>query len=239
MKYTLNYIWINSNNIHVNINECEYLNCIRKHHKYIYKNREIDIKYWNWNSILPLIKRYDYDLYILCTQINPAHSTLLADISRFIILYFNPGVYIDSDFILTEWFDNFIENIPDNIQFVSKGTHCGSKAMVSGLYTSVKHAEIIKLFLERVKTRLLAIKKRGQLYSVNLLNHIITTNLRELFTLGNVDREKNIYLEWPHEPHKQTPIKFEDKHTPYVRYCLKLPKYTRWTRVTKETPIFL
>jgi len=241
MKYTLNYIWVNANNLYMKKDQCKYIQYLKEKHGDIYTSRDIDIQYWSWNELVYMIKEYDDNLYKLCLQISPEYSTLLSDIARFVLLYQQPGVYIDCDFVLTEHFDNYIKTIPDEIEFVSRSTHNGRTSMVSGLYTTVKNTSIIKLFLERVKTRLEA-AKRSKSGGKRIQNHIITVNLREMFNTDTIDTSKSKFDTWPAEPNCRTPVEYQDRETPYVRYLtparVSFPKYKHWCTVPDETPIF-
>lgn len=241
MKYTLNYIWVNADDLHVKTEQCKYLQYVKEKHGDIYTSRGITTRYWAWNELAEIIKGYDNNLYNLCLQISPEYSTLLSDIARFVLLYHQPGVYIDCDFVLTEYFDEYIKTMPREVEFVSRSTHNSKNTMVSGLYTTVKNTSTIALFLERVKTRL-EIAKRDKLGGKKALNHIVTVNLREMFNTNMVDTSKSKYEPWPAEPNCRTPVEYQECETPYVRYLtpvrVSFPKYKHWCAVPDGTPIF-
>jgi hypothetical protein len=114
-KLKRHYIFINPNNINEELNTNFIFNKIKKIHKKYYVNNEI-IKYWGYNDIANLLNKYDKELYQLFINLNPNYPALLADIGRYIILYYNGGVYHDLKMISYKSMINYInDQISNNI----------------------------------------------------------------------------------------------------------------------------
>lgn len=131
------YIFINPNDINSDINMCGILNKTKKEHRKYYVNNE-KIIYWGYNDIAILLKKYDTLLYDLFLQLNVQYAALLADIGRYLILYFYGGVYSDLKCISTKKMINFL------VEMKSKGVRLIGESHPNNL-KNIRNTNIISL----------------------------------------------------------------------------------------------
>ena len=93
---------------------------------------------------MKLLFKFDKSLYNIV--INIKYPALIADIGRFIILYYYGGVYLDLKFIITDKFINFINNEIIEIDFIAD-KHPWRNFLRLGCISSFKlNDKFIKIF---------------------------------------------------------------------------------------------
>ena len=138
LKLYRHYIFIDPNNIHCDINNHNILNEIKSIHNEYYTNNEI-VKYWSYDDIVILLKKYDNELCELFLSINYNYPALLADIGRYIILYYYGGIYHDLKCISNK---NMVTFLNENITIE---TFIGEEHPDPSLSYRVRNTNIISL----------------------------------------------------------------------------------------------
>ena len=149
------YIFIDPKNIHSHINESkllEHIKCI--HHKQ-YINGEI-VKYYGYNDIGKLLKKFDKQLYELFVQLNYNYPALLADIGRYVILYYYGGIYHDLKFMSNKKLIDYLENISTDIELICEEHPLETHRIRNGNIISLKkkHNYFAKI-LNKIKSKLI------------------------------------------------------------------------------------
>ena len=151
----IHYIFIDKNDIFGNIHENLLLIEIKKIHNCFYKNNE-HINYYGYKDIIELLKRFDVELYDLYIKINQNYAALLADIGRFVILYFNPGIYHDLKFISTNTMNKYLNSISSETELIAEQHPSDSTRVRNGNIVVIKkHSEFLKSVLNKIKTKLI------------------------------------------------------------------------------------
>lgn len=155
MNIHVHYIFIDSNNIESDINENENLEKIKYLHLRHYLNyKNVLVHYYGYNDIMKLLLKFDKSLYNIAININIKYPALIADIGRFIILYYYGGVYLDLKFIITDKFINFINNEIIDIDFIADN-HPWLNQLRLGCISSFKlNDKFIKNILKKTKESL-------------------------------------------------------------------------------------
>jgi len=117
-KLQRHYIFIDPNNINDNLKDNLILNEIKKIHINHYTNNEI-ITYWSYNDIVNLLFKYDVELCKLFKCLNYNYPAFLADIGRYIILFYYGGIYHDLKCISNKKIINYLDTTSNNITFIA------------------------------------------------------------------------------------------------------------------------
>jgi len=168
LKLLRHYIFIDPNNVHCDINEHSLLKEIKSIHNEFYTNGEI-VKYWGYDDIALLLKKYDEELYDLFLKINYNFPALLADVGRYVILYYYGGIYHDLKCISGGNLNmlNYLENeIDPNITFI--GHDAGSSVVSRNVISlQIKHP-LLHSTLQSMKKKL--IDTRNNKYCGGIVN---------------------------------------------------------------------
>ena len=156
------YIFIDPSNINADIHECELLNEIKNEYYKHYINDE-KIIYWSYYDIANLLKQYDSVLHSLFLQLNVQYPALLADIGRYVILYFYGGVYGDLKCISNKEMIIFLKKmLSKGIELIGethpKHTH---RVRNTNIIALCKEHELLNETLQSVKYALLDARKNN------------------------------------------------------------------------------
>lgn len=156
------YIFINPNNINSDIHKCDFLKKIKKEHAKYYINNE-KVIYWDYADIKVLLKRYDILLYELFVQLNVKYAALLADIGRYVILYFYGGVYSDLKCISNKKMISFLERMKNRgIVFVGESHPVNPIRVRNGNIISLcERHKLLHDTLQNIKYALLDARKNN------------------------------------------------------------------------------
>ena len=154
-KYTRHYIFIDPNDINCNLDTHPNLLKIKQIHNEHYKNGE-HILYWGYNDIANLLKTYDTELYELFLKINYNYAALLADIGRYLILYYHGGIYHDIKCISNTQFDIYLSNLDKKITFIAEVSPFDTARTRNGNIVSLyKNHPLLNELLQEIKKRLI------------------------------------------------------------------------------------
>ena len=165
----INYIYINASDVRADINLDPVLNEIKEIHSANYVNGEI-IKYWGYNDILKLLVTYDKELADLFLLINHNYPALLADLGRYIILYYYGGIYHDLRCLSKPSLLVYISSLPSNVTFIGEADPAkGHKVVRNGNIISLvlRHPLLLKV-LQNIKTALQIAKQNNSKGSLNM-----------------------------------------------------------------------
>lgn len=104
---TRHYIFIDPNDVYSSPKN-DIFKIVKEFHNSKYKNGEI-IKYYHYDDIVLLLEKYDVELRDLFLQLNHNYPALLADIGRYVILYYYGGVYHDLKYVSRPEFNDFLQ----------------------------------------------------------------------------------------------------------------------------------
>ena len=158
LKSIRHYIFIDPNDIYCDITKHDLLNEFKSIHSAHYTTGEI-VKYWGYNDIALLLKKYDEELYALFLKINHNYPSLLSDLGRFVILYYYGGVYHDLKCISESNMKNYLENdIGSNVTFIALGEHNPDDIHTRNIISlQIKHP-LLHSTLQLVKKKLIEAK---------------------------------------------------------------------------------
>ena len=116
---TRHYIFIDPNDVY-NSSKNDVFKTIKEFHNSKYRSGEI-IKYYHYDDIVSLLEKYDIELRDLFLQLNYNYPALLADIGRYVILYFNGGVYHDLKYVSNSNMNIFLkEKIKEGVKIIGE-----------------------------------------------------------------------------------------------------------------------
>jgi hypothetical protein len=249
MNIHIHYIFIDSNNKDGNENENENFKKIKDLHsrhysKSSYKN--VSVNYYSYNDIMKLLLKFDKTLYNIAININIKYPALIADIGRFIILYYYGGVYLDLKFIITEKFINFINNEITDVDFIAE-EHPWLNYLRLGCISSFKlNDKFIKNILGKIKESLYYcfmnnLSGSTEMYRIVNLNYnnifneysnskIIKKNYTNLkFIINNREKVNKKLVRWQDTNYKIINIDFDYKlylkNNSELKYHLTCNKY--------------
>ncbi len=209
---TRHYIFIDPNDVY-NSSKNETFKIVKEFHNSKYGCGEI-IKYYHYEDIVLLLEKYDIELRDLFLQLNYNYPALLADIGRYVILYFYGGVYHDLKYISRPEMNPFLqEKMKEGVKFI--GEICPED------YSRVRNGNIISLCkehfifndeLQKIKTLLIMIKANPlygsrhvwnlgsltyiTLFSQNENNEIIKEHLQGVYLDVYMDIYKKNITRW-------------------------------------------
>ena len=154
IKKLRHYIFINPNDILGDINKNKTLDYIKNIHNKYYINGEI-VKYHSYNDIKNLLSKFDDELCKLYLQINYNYPALLADIGRYIILYYNGGIYHDLKCISNKNMIEFLDTMPLNVELIGEEhPYEINRVRNTNIIVLQKYSKFLESLLQSIKVKL-------------------------------------------------------------------------------------
>lgn len=217
------YIFINPIDINSDIHQSEYLTTIKKEHNKYYVNNE-KITYWNYNEIASLLKDYDTVLYDLFMQLNTNYAALLADIGRYVILYFYGGIYSDLKCMSNKKMIDFLgEMKKEGVLFIAESHPTGVRLIRNGNIISLyKKHQLLDDTLQYIKHALIEEKKQNtkgpeKVWQVGSKIYIDLFTKNRSETVINIPLLKEGYIIWNASIHSSRIAKWQST----VEYLFK------------------